>query len=245
MGNVTQIQNVQQIDINSFLPLLTSIVDYWYISLPLAIALLLASRWFPKVIIAIVGFFAGTTLVFPVIANIEYVKGLIAGNPTAEIVFTVLTGLVIAAVVFALFKFIFFLGGLLAGFFIGIWLWNIVYPGILTYVVKQYPGFSTPNWLPFAVAGGFAVLIGIMALLSQEKAVSFISILTGSLIFSFFFSYWLSQSFPTLFGTVTRNQTQITSIDFSAIGLLFFVISLVFFVFSGFFASRYRRIQTG
>ena len=165
---------IQQADITYFFPLLSQIINQWYFSIPIAAALLLASRLFPKIIISVVGFIAGVGLVYPFIANIEYIKNLIGGNETAEIVFMLLTGIVIAAIVFALFKFLFFMVGLLAGFFIGIWLYNIVSPGIFASIMEQYPQFEPPVWIPFAFAGFLAVIIGILALISQEKAVSLI-----------------------------------------------------------------------
>src|SRR6056297_1499266 len=155
---------IQQADITYFFPLLSQIINQWYFSIPIAAALLLASRLFPKIIISVVGFIAGVGFVYPFIANIEYIKNLIGGNDTADLVFMLLTGVVIAAIVFALFKFLFFMVGLLAGFFIGIWLYNIISPGIFSSIMNNYPQFSAPAWIPFAFAGFLAVIIGILAL---------------------------------------------------------------------------------
>ena len=232
---------IQQADITYFFPLLSQIINQWYFSIPIAAALLLASRLFPKIIISVVGFIAGVGLVYPFIANIEYIKNLIGGNETAEIVFMLLTGIVIAAIVFALFKFLFFMVGLLAGFFIGIWLYNIVSPGIFASIMEQYPQFEPPVWIPFAFAGFLAVIIGILALISQEKAVSLISVVIGALIISFYGVYWLIVLFPQTFGAIEMQNDVISVLDLSSLGLLSFVILMIVLCYAGFKVGRLRR----
>lgn len=234
-------QLIDQADIAYFFPLLSQIINHWYFSIPIAVALLLASRLFPKIIISVVGFIAGIGLVYPLIANIEYVKNLIGTNETAHIVFMILTGVVIAAVVFALFKFLFFLVGLLAGFFIGIWLYNIVSPVIFASVIENYPQFSAPAWIPFAFAGFLAVIIGILALISQEKAVSLISVVIGALILSFYGIHWLIVLFPTSFGQIEMQNDVINVLDLSSVGLLSFAILMIVLCYVGFKVGRLRR----
>lgn len=232
---------IDQADIANFFPLLSQIINQWYFSIPIAVALLLASRLFPKIIISVVGFIAGVGLVYPLIYNIEYVKNLIGTNETAQIVFMILTGVVIAAVVFALFKFLFFLVGLLAGFFIGIWLYNIISPGIYASVINNYPQFTAPAWIPFAFAGFLAVIIGILALISQEKAVSLISVVIGALIISFYAVYWLIAFFPQTFGTIEMQNDVINVLDLSSLGLLSFVILMIVLCYAGFKIGKIRR----
>lgn len=235
------VQMIDQADITYFFPLLSQIINQWYFSIPIAVALLLASRLFPKIIISVVGFIAGVGLVYPLIYNIEYVKNLIGTNETAQIVFMILTGVVIAAVVFALFKFLFFLVGMLAGFFIGIWLYNIISPGIYTSIMDNYPQFSAPAWIPFAFAGFLAVIIGILALISQERAVSLISVVIGALIISFYGVYWLIVLFPQTFGTIEMQNDVINVLDLSNLGLLSFVILMIVLCYAGFKIGKIRR----
>lgn len=235
------VQMIDQADIAYFFPLLSQIINQWYFSIPIAVALLLASRLFPKIIISVVGFIAGVGLVYPLIYNIEYVKNLVGTNETAQIVFMILTGVVIAAVVFALFKFLFFLVGLLAGFFIGIWLYNIISPGIYASIMDNYPQFSAPAWLPFAFAGFLAVIIGILALISQERAVSLISVVIGALIISFYGVYWLIVLFPKTFGAIEMQNDVINVLDLSSLGLLSFVILMIVLCYAGFKVGRIRR----
>jgi hypothetical protein len=235
------VQMIDQADITYFFPLLSQIINQWYFSIPIAVALLLASRLFPKIIISVVGFIAGVGLVYPLIYNIEYVKNLIGTNETAQIVFMILTGVVIAAVVFALFKFLFFLVGMLAGFFIGIWLYNIISPGIYTSIMENYPQFSAPAWIPFAFAGFLAVIIGILALISQERAVSLISVVIGALIISFYGVYWLIVLFPQTFGTIEMQNDVISVLDLSSLGLLSFVILMIVLCYAGFKIGKIRR----
>jgi hypothetical protein len=235
------VQMIDQADITYFFPLLSQIINQWYFSIPIAVALLLASRLFPKIIISVVGFIAGVGLVYPLIYNIEYVKNLIGTNETAQIVFMILTGVVIAAVVFALFKFLFFLVGMLAGFFIGIWLYNIISPGIYTSIMENYPQFSAPAWIPFAFAGFLAVIIGILALISQERAVSLISVVIGALIISFYGVYWLTVLFPQTFGTIEMQNDVINVLDLSNLGLLSFVILMIVLCYAGFKIGKIRR----
>ena len=235
------VQMIDQADIAYFFPLLSQIINQWYFSIPIAAALLLASRLFPKIIISVVGFIAGVGLVYPLIYNIEYVKNLIGTNETAQIVCMILTGVVIAAVVFALFKFLFFLVGLLAGFFIGIWLYNIISPGIYASVMNNYPQFTAPAWIPFAFAGFLAVIIGILALISHEKAVSLISVVIGALIISFYGVYWLIALFPQTFGTIEMQNDVINILDLSSLGLLSFVILMIVLCYAGFKIGKIRK----
>jgi len=235
------VQLIDQADIAYFFPLLSQIINQWYFSIPIAFALLLASRLFPKIIISVVGFIAGIGLVYPLIANIDYVKNLIGTNETAQLVFMLLTGVVIAAVVFALFKFLFFLVGLLAGFFIGIWLYNIISPGIYASIMNNYPQFNAPAWIPFAFAGFLAVIIGILALISQERAVSLISVVIGALIISFYGVYWLIVLFPKTFGVIEMQIDVINVLDLSSLGLLSFVILMIVLCYAGFKMGRLRR----
>src|SRR6056297_223478 len=235
------VQMIDQADIAYFFPLLSQIINQWYFSIPIAVALLLASRLFPKIIISVVGFIAGIGLVYPLIANIDYVKNLIGTNETAQLVFMLLTGVVIAAVVFALFKFLFFLVGLLAGFFIGIWLYNIISPGIYASIMNNYPQFNAPAWIPFAFAGFLAVIIGILALISQERAVSLISVVIGALIISFYGVYWLIVLFPKTFGVLEMQNDVINVLDLSSLGLLSFVILMIVLCYAGFKMGRLRR----
>jgi len=235
------VQMIDQADIAYFFPLLSQIINQWYFSIPVAVALLLASRLFPKIIISVVGFIAGVGLVYPLIANIDYVKNLIGTNETAQLVFMLLTGVVIAAVVFALFKFLFFLVGLLAGFFIGIWLYNIISPGIYASIMNNYPQFTAPAWIPFAFAGFLAVIIGILALISQERAVSLISVVIGALIISFYGVYWLIVLFPKTFGVIEMQNDMINVLDLSSLGLLSFVILMIVLCYGGFKMGKLRR----
>ena len=236
-------QMIGQTDITYFFPLLSQIINQWYFSIPIAVAFLLASRLFPKIIISVVGFITGIGLVYPLLSQVEYIKNLIGTNETAQIVFMILTGVVVAAVVFALFKFLFFLVGLLAGFFIGIWLYNIISPGVYASILENYPQFSAPAWVPFAFAGFLAVIIGILALISQERAVSLISVVIGALILSFYGIYWLIRLVPVTFGTIDVKNDLIELFDLSGLGILLFMIVLIALCVIGFRISRPRKVS--
>ncbi|HOO33856.1 MAG TPA: hypothetical protein PK466_11470 [Thermotogota bacterium] len=225
-------------NISQLYPLLSQIIVHWYFSIPVAIALLFASNFFPKIIISVIGFIIGIGMVFPMISNIEYIRNIIGNSSNANIVFMIITGLVIAGVVYALFKFLFFVGGLISGFFIGAWVYNLVYPAVESYIIQQFPGYVAPSWLSFAIAGGFGVLIGVLALISQEKAIAFISIISGSLILSFFSSYWLIQFFPDVLGEIQMSQNLICQMQYTSVGILIFVILIIFLCFLGFYSSR-------
>ncbi len=225
-------------DISQLYPLLSQIIVHWYISIPVAIALLFASNFFPKIIISVVGFIIGIGMVFPMISNIEYIRNIIGDSANANLVFAIITGLVIAGVVYALFKFLFFVGGLLSGFFIGAWVYNLIYPAIESFIIQQYASYQAPSWLMFAVAGAFGVLIGILALISQESTISFISIISGSMILSFFTSYWLIQFLPDALGRIELQADQISTLQYTNIGLLVFVILIIVFCGLGFYSGR-------
>ncbi len=234
------IEVTNPVNMTYFFPLLSQIINQWYFSIPVGIALILASKLFPKIIISVIGFIAGIGFVYPLISNIEYIKNLIGGNQTADLLFMILTGIVVAAIVFALFKFLFFLVGLLAGFFIGIWLYNIISPGIYGSITTNYPEFLAPAWIPFVFAGFLAVIIGILALISQERAVSLISIVIGALIISFYALYWLIQILPDIFGKIDMRNGEIITLNLSGVGILAFVIIIMILCFLGFKTGRFR-----
>jgi hypothetical protein len=107
--------------------------------------------------------------------------------------------------------------------------------------MDNYPQFSPPAWIPFAIAGFLAVIIGILALISQERAVSLISVVIGALIISFYGVYWLTVLFPQTFGTIEMQNDVINVLDLSNLGLLSFVILMIVLCYAGFKIGKIRR----
>ncbi|HNR63767.1 MAG TPA: hypothetical protein PKM99_05745 [Thermotogota bacterium] len=225
------IQTVNVTDIYSFFQLL---LTYWYIALPFSVALLFASRWFPKVLIAALGFVGGMFFLMPLLKTIPAVNDLLAGNPSLDLPIAILVGVICAVVILGLFKFVFFLGGLLIGFFIGVWIWNVANPWIIDQIRTQTPGFDMPQWIVWVFAGVFAIFIGIFAIVSHEKTVSFLSILSGALILDFYLLHFLGNFNADLFGTITKPSGAEEIPALTTIGLLVFVAALLILMFIGY-----------
>jgi hypothetical protein len=235
MDEVVQNIGVNVKDIYGFFQLL---LTYWYIALPFSVALLFASKWFPKVLIAALGFVGGMFFLMPVLKSIPAINDFIGTNPSLDLPIAIITGIVCAVVILVLFKFVFFLGGLLIGFFIGVWVWNIASPWVLDQIRAQTPGFEIPSWVVWVFAGIIALLIGIFAIVSHEKTVSFLSLLTGSLILDFFLLHFLGQWRTDLFGTITKPQGVDDIPALTTLGILVFVVALLILMFIGYGFSR-------
>jgi len=225
------IQTVSVTDIYGFFQLL---ITYWYIALPFSIALLFASRWFPKVLIAALGFVGGLFFLMPLLKTIPAVNELLVSNPSLDLPIALFVGVICAVVTLGLFKFVFFLGGVLIGFFIGVWLWNIANPWIIDQIRLQTPGFEIPQWTVWVFAGVFALIVGIFAILSHEKTVSFLSILSGALILDFYLLFLLGQSNPGLFGMITKPSGANEAPALTTNGILVFVGALLVLMFIGY-----------
>lgn len=215
---------------------------YWYVALPFAIALLFAARWFPKVLIAALGFVGGLFFLMPLLKSIPMIEEFLIANPGLDLPMAILVGVICAVVAIVLFKFIFLVGGLLVGFFIGVWIWNVAFPWINQQILLQQPDFLFPTWAVWVFAGVFAVIIGISAIISHEKTISFLSILTGALILDFFLLYLLGNWNSELFGTITKPIGSSDIPALSTIGLLVFFASLLLLMFAGYrFAFSHRK----
>jgi len=236
---------MNNISLAGFYPMFSVLIEYWYISLPAAIALLFGSRWFPKIVISAVGFFAGFFLIFPLLLQIKVIGDYITANPSSEIFFSLLTGVVVAAIVYSIFRFVFFLGGLLFGAFIGMWLWKILYPTLDSFLTTQFPNYQLPDWVYYVFIGVLGLIIGILALASQEKTLIFISIISGSMIAMLLALYGLMQVTVDTFGKIQTSATgQISSFNLSTAGILVFFIGIIVLMFIGFKVSYATRRQT-
>jgi len=236
---------VEKMDLTHLYSVLSQFINQWYFFVPIAIALLLASRMFPKIIVSVVGFIAGVGLVYPLILNILSKNNMLVNDETGRVVVMVLIGLVVAVIVYALFKFFFFLVGLLAGFFVGFWLYTIISPTIVSRLFKS----EAPEWVQFVFAGCLALIVGIIVLIYHEKALSLISVVFGALILGFYGIFYLIKFFPSTSGElgffgnidINENTKMINSIAFSNIGILVFLIILVFLCVIGFKISEPGR----
>lgn len=228
-------------NIESIYPILTYVFQYWYFAIPISIALLLGSRWFPQVIIAVVGLVGGMFFLWPFyLKTIPFIEEFITNNPSADIPLSLVTGVIIGALLFALFKFFFLITGVVFGFFLGLWLFNMISPTIIDQI-QTTANFTVPSWASWVVAGVFAVLIGIFAWLSHEKTMSFISIFVGAFILDFFILFGLCKLFPEFLGTFAIKGNIIERVSILTPGLVAAAFILLLLIVTGYFLSRKRK----
>ncbi len=226
---------MNNISFEGFYPMFSVLINYWYISLPAAIALLFGSRWFPKIVVSTIGFFAGMFLIFPLLLQVQFIGDYISNNPSSEIFFQILTGLVVAAIVYSIFKFVFFVGGFIFGAFIGMWLWKILFPSLTNFLTTNFPNYQLPDWVYYAFIGILGLIIGLLAIISQEKTMVFISIISGAMIIMFLGVYGLLKLTSGTFGSLNNSANgNLVSIQMSTWGVLVFFVGMIILMFIGF-----------
>ncbi len=170
---------------------------YWYITICLAIGLLLGNRWFPKVLIFMIGFFFGMFYLFPILTEYDFVHSWIQNNPNLGFSVSVGFGLITAFVGCALFQILFFLGGFIAGGALGLWLWSILAPVVYSHLRED--GIHYP-WIQWVFAGILGLVVSVLVFVSIEKTISLISIFLGGFTISILSLWVLIQIQPQWFG---------------------------------------------
>ncbi len=218
--------------------LLGWMLQYWYISVFIGLALLLGNRWFPYIALGILGFIWGMTIIFPWILTIPEVASWFTANPGSELPLSIVAGAATILIGFVLVRFLFILAGFIIGGLLGLWLWSI----LSLWIDPQWFGLATgfPEWLPWVFAAIVGVVIAILFLMAQKKTIALISVIVGSFMLSILFMNLLILYFSEWFGTWDLPMG-IASL--TPLGLGIFWGSFALFLVSG--ALTFRRKKEG
>lgn len=229
---------INTVDLSGFLNIISLMTQYWYISLLLGFGLLVGNRWFPQIVIFMISFFLGMFYLFPVIKELDMVKTWMLENPSWEFPVSLGAGFVVAFVGYAFFRFLFFLGGFLAGGALGLWLWNIFSPLIHQHWGEHLEQMPWAIWIFAAILG---LVVGILVFVSQEKTVSLVSIFLGSMILSILTLWALMQLQPQWFGSIEAEPHWI--LEWKPAGIAVFFGTFVVFAIFGFGVGRKKRVR--
>ena len=211
-------------------------MEYWYISILVALALLFGSYWFPYIAMGILGFLAGMYMISPWIIQIPLVTDWFAANPGSELPMSILTGLATLLLGFLLFKFLYILAGFITGGLLGFWLWHFLSSFINPEWLRLAETIS--EWMPWVCAGAVALVCGLLTLFARRKTISWVSILAGSLILSLLFVNLLAHYFTHWMGSwdPARGLFQLKPLGFGV-----FIGSFILFMITGFLNFRKRK----
>ncbi|HPE69845.1 MAG TPA: hypothetical protein P5560_10695 [Thermotogota bacterium] len=218
-------------------------VSYWYILLPVSLAMIFGSRWFPKFALVLAGFFGGAFFLYPTLSQIQFLQDFIKSNPNSEMLLVLIVGIVCAIALLFLLKIFFFLAGLALGFVIGQWLWGLFLqlPGLNT-LANSTPGVIAYG--PIIAGGVFGLLLGFYAFFKQDEVVSFFSTIIGSLILGTFSIYGLSLLKPEWFGNFNPDAATQEIVSLPPVTMVIFLVIVLVLVFLGMRFSRPRGKRT-
>jgi len=144
------------------------LLDYWWVALPLAIFLLVGHKLAPKIIISLFGFYGGITLIVPMLKGFEKFRSFIEAHPNVEMGVYLLIGLIMAALLYTLYRTAIIVLGFLGGGMLGIGVWYVV--GLVA--PQLYEKIPVDDIYVELVFFGIFGLIGAVVAAKRDEAVS-------------------------------------------------------------------------
>jgi hypothetical protein len=150
------------------------IIEYWYYSLIVGVFLIFAAKFVEKISIALLGFLLGINVLFPVLLNQFPKLNEWLSEPAYYQISMLIFGVIVAAVLFALYKSFVFIAGFAVVGLIGYYLSDFV----LQFFEIQFS--FNPLYLTAAVGIGLGILGGLISSKKSSEVISVMSIIAGS-----------------------------------------------------------------
>ncbi|SHH47733.1 hypothetical protein [Thermosipho atlanticus] len=170
---------------------LRPVIEYWYYSLIIGIFLVFAAKFVEKISIALLGFLLGINVLFPVLLNQFPQLNELLTDPAYYQISMLVFGVIVAAVLFALYKSFVFIAG-----------FGVV--GIIGYYLADFTiqFFDIQlNFNPLYITALIGVILGLIGgIISTKKSsevISIMSIVVGSATLS-----------AVVVGLITRNNIE-------------------------------------
>ncbi len=162
---------------------LWSVLDLWYILVPIAFFLVFASRYVERVAISLFGFILGGYVLFPIlIERIEVFREWALTNETNYWISLIIVGVFAAIALYLLYKIFVFLVGFLTSGAIAYFVVDTVFKNFD--LLSKVGTFVQENW--FAILVGFSALVGVVgglfAVKKSSMVVAFLGMVCGSFI---------------------------------------------------------------
>lgn len=157
--------------------MMTTLISYWWLTLPLAIFLLFGHRLAPRVIITAFGFYVGLTIVVPILKDFEAYNRLVQEKPGLEAGISLIVGVVVAALLYTVYATAITVLGFLGGGLLGLGVWyalGVMIPDIL----ESIP--ISPNYMRLIFFGVFGAIGAIVATTKRESVSSALAMITGA-----------------------------------------------------------------
>ncbi|MCD6104258.1 MAG: hypothetical protein J7J43_00530 [Thermosipho sp. (in: Bacteria)] len=150
------------------------IIEYWYYSLIVGVFLIIAAKFVEKISIALLGFLLGINVLFPVLLNQFPQLNEWLAEPAYYQISMLVFGVIVAAVLFALYKSFVFIAGFGVVALIGYYLSDFA----LQFFDIQL-GFN-PLYITASIGIGLGILGGLISSKKSSEVISVMSIIAGS-----------------------------------------------------------------
>lgn len=153
--------------------------SYWYLSLPIGFFMIFGARYMEKIGMALLGFLLGINFVFPMLyEKIPAMQEYLA-QENYKIIAMVVVGIITAALIYALYKFVVFIAGFLLLGAIGYYGFQLIVQYLD--VVERIPYYTM---ITIVVAAVLGVIGGFAAFKKSEDTIVILSVIVGAATFS-------------------------------------------------------------
>lgn len=167
--------------------ILSTTLDFWYITLPASVFLMFGARYAVRIIFMVIGFLIGLNVVFPWISSFDIFQPILTVE-TNRYFALILISLLTAVLVYVLYKYLIFIGAFLVTFV----LFLLFERTIVQRFDLEFPHWEWLQYLPPALVGGLA---GCTAYRREEEFSRILSVTIGSLVFSLLSLYGIMKLF--------------------------------------------------
>ncbi|QTA37265.1 hypothetical protein JYK00_05845 [Thermosipho ferrireducens] len=168
----------ESLNVSDLLTYLKPLVDYWFYTLPVAFFLWVAANYVEKFAIALIGFIAGINFIFPfLMEKFPQLDQWLTTDVSKQVAMVIL-GILVAAIIYALYRAFVFIAGFLILGIIGYY--------VIDFVVRYF-SISFPAESGYFIFGGailFGIIGGFFAARKSTEIVSILSIIVGSAVIS-------------------------------------------------------------
>ncbi|MDK2886891.1 MAG: hypothetical protein PWP54_1469 [Thermosipho sp. (in: thermotogales)] len=194
------------------------VIEYWYYSLIVGVFLIFAAKFIEKLSIALLGFLLGINVLFPVLLNQFPKLNEWFVEPAYYQISMLVFGVIVAAVLFALYKSFVFIAGFAVVGLIGYYLADFAIQ-----FFKIQLSFN-PLYITAIVGIGLGILGGLISSKKSSEVISVMSIIAGSAALS-----------AVIVGFIIRNniEEKITEPLYSSIFIgIFLLLTVLGFIWN-------------
>ncbi|RKX54160.1 MAG: hypothetical protein DRP50_04790 [Thermotoga sp.] len=198
----------------------------------------------PKLIMALLGFVVGFSMLFPYINSFNVVSQFLEKNPNLVLPTQILCGVIIAGAFLSLIKIVGFIAGFLISGFLIKAIFDIVLQNNLAsqQAIENLP--VNPNTLGWLIFIGVGVIGGIIASRKTEFAIGLLSMILGAFLTAFYTLYGIEvlTKFGNLKAFMNGKSSNLSTISSTELAV-FLGVAFVYFFLVYWLSHRKEKIK--